>query len=322
MITEKKILVCCPQIVSGGPELLHQLVDELRSRGRDARIVYYPFDQNLQCPDAYRKYDALSSELIDDPDTFILVPEASTWILRQIRKARCGIWWLSVDNYLGARHKSRLSDLWRRYKSALKGLRIPLFLLHRYTHLAQSHYAVRFLKGHGIDSSLLTDYLGTEHLSNPYRGGTSRKEDLVVYNPMKGIRQTQELIVRHPEIRFEPIANMTAGEVSELLHRAKIYIDFGHHPGKDRPPREAAIAGCCVITGRRGAAASADDVPVPERYKLDDVSRRSNHVHEFGALARDIFENYERRAEDFSEYRTRILEERAVFSSQVAAIFG
>ena len=33
----------------------------------------------------------------------------------------------------------------------------------------------------------------------------------------------------------------------------QVYIDFGHHPGQDRLPREAVQCGCVVITGTRGS---------------------------------------------------------------------
>jgi disulfide oxidoreductase YuzD len=52
---------------------------------------------------------------------------------------------------------------------------------------------------------------------------------------------------------------------------AKIYIDFGHHPGKDRIPREMAACGCIVITGNEGTSASDVDVPVgPRKFKQHD----------------------------------------------------
>ena len=37
-------------------------------------------------------------------------------------------------------------------------------------------------------------------------------------------------------------------------------VDLGHHPGKDRLPREAALAGCVTVVGRAGAAVFADEV--------------------------------------------------------------
>ena len=61
---------------------------------------------------------------------------------------------------------------------------------------------------------------------------------------------------------------MTEREVEDCLSQAKVYIDFGGHPGKDRIPREAALCGCCVVTGRRGAAGNDVEVPINQSYKL------------------------------------------------------
>ncbi|KAL3809235.1 hypothetical protein ACHAXA_005283 [Cyclostephanos tholiformis] len=61
------------------------------------------------------------------------------------------------------------------------------------------------------------------------------------------------------------------------------YIDFGPHPGMDRLPREAALAGCIVITNREGAAAHDEDVPLPQEFKF-----RTFDVEALHALLGDI----------------------------------
>lgn len=112
---------------------------------------------------------------------------------------------------------------------------------------------------------------------------------------------------------------MTPAEVSDHCNRAKVYIDFGHHPGKDRMPREAAIAGCCIVTGRQGAAKFPEDIFIPDVYKIDET--RSDFVHEFGRTISNIFEAFEENAEHFDDYRTRIRTEKSDFMDQVASIF-
>lgn len=59
------------------------------------------------------------------------------------------------------------------------------------------------------------------------------------------------------DLRWVPLIGMTTEEMRSCMSKSKVYIDFGNHPGKDRIPREAAISGCIVITGKRGAAAFA-----------------------------------------------------------------
>ncbi|MGC8677909.1 MAG: hypothetical protein ACP5UF_06830 [Hydrogenobaculum sp.] len=73
---------------------------------------------------------------------------------------------------------------------------------------------------------------------------------------------------------------MTRDQVIETLQKAKVYIDFGNHPGKDRIPREAAILGCCVITGKRGSATFFEDVPIPEEYKFEERYQDFNYYRQ------------------------------------------
>ena len=69
-----------------------------------------------------------------------------------------------------------------------------------------------------------------------------------------------------------------------------IYIDFGHHPDKERLPREAAIHGCIVITGLCGSAANSQDVPLPNYLKLN--IHDLNFLETFKKLVVSIFENF------------------------------
>ena len=112
---------------------------------------------------------------------------------------------------------------------------------------------------------------------------------------------------------------MTPSQVADLFASAKIYIDFGHHPGKDRLPREAAMAGCCVITGRHGSARYFDDVSIPDEYKLDDLSETYRTA--FYPLVTAIFNDYSSHSKRFDAYRMKIIEEPKVFQEQVQAIF-
>jgi len=86
--------------------------------------------------------------------------------------------------------------------------------------------------------------------------------------------------------------------VRELLKRAKIYIDFGPHPGMDRLPREAALAGCLVVTNQEGAAQYKEDVPLPARYKVQTFDPDAIHK-----LLKDLLENFDERTKDLDEYR-------------------
>lgn len=311
-----RILVCCPHFVTGGPELLHQLVRQLCDAGHDAGIVYMPIGPRYETPEPYRKYAVPQQQWADESNVLVVVPEPFTILLKQLKKASAVVWWLSVDNYYYFSGDSPWSHLRARLKLILKG-RLSLSQMHGYRHLAQSRYAIEFLKRNGLESTYLSDYLGEEHL----RRQTSRhREDIVVFNPKKGYRRTRRLIEQNPGIQFIPLVNLSSAGVADLLGRAKIYIDFGHHPGKDRAPREAVMAGCCVITGRRGAAQYHDDVPIPERYKLDDRSRA--YLREFRALAQSIFSDYDAHFANFGDYRKIVAAEPARFAEDVRRAFG
>ncbi len=285
----ERVVVCAPaDRISGGPEVLHQLVDCLRSQKFDAAISYMPCGQKHLTPEVYAHYDSPVVEFSDERDTLFVVPEVATRMARQVSRGTVAVWWLSVDNYFGARKESAIRDLLTRL-SSLRWARVPLWRLHNHLHFAQSEYAFRFLERHGVASKRLTDYLNSSHATISI--SDNAKEDIVAYNPLKGKSRTNALIAANPDINFIPIQGMTPIEVAALLRRAKLYIDFGHHPGKDRLPREAAAAGCCVITNTRGSAGFAEDVPSPEAYKLDDES--SVYLTRFRELALAVFRDFE-----------------------------
>jgi len=316
MSVYKRIIVCSPPNTTGGPELLHQLVNALRSINVEAYISYYPFDISFDCPEAYKKYKAPQINFIDDDGDLIVVPETATWILKKVKNADAAVWWLSVDNYFRKKHQSWLEDFKNKYKGLISQ-RVPLYKMRKYKHFAQSAYALDFLKKAGINGVYLSDYLGDEHLKHQIV--SLERKNIVVFNPNKGQRQTEKLRRENPDIEFVPIQNMSSNEVLQLLSSAKVYVDFGQHPGKDRIPREAAMAGCCVITGRRGSAGYFNDVPIPDKYKLQD--NNSLYLKQFRPLVESIFSDFSKHIADFESYRNIILEEPNVFLSQVISIF-
>jgi hypothetical protein len=92
---------------------------------------------------------------------------------------------------------------------------------------------------------------------------------------------------------------MEESQIIDLLKTSKIYIDFGHHPGRDRIPRESAILGNCVITNLSGAAGFYNDIPVGKQYK-------TSNVEEIGVSIRNCFKNFESVIDEFSLYRSSI----------------
>ena len=129
---------------------------------------------------------------------------------------------------------------------------------------------------------------------------------------------TRQLIRLSPDLEWRPIQGLKRKQLVELLRKSKLYIDFGNHPGKDRLPREAALNGCCLITGIRGAAYFYEDIPIPDIYKLDEKKVSKEDVI---SLIRNVLADYEKCFSDFNYYRSRILMEKAEFEEDVKKLF-
>lgn len=313
-----RILVLCPgNAVTGGPEVLHQLVHELRAQGKDAAICYFPFSTPFEIPGAYRCYDVEVAQFVDRQDQTVVIPETATRLLDQFDQSKAFIWWLSVDNFFGRFESRWKSELMQLLEGGWSARRQCIGALEGARHLAQSAYALDFLHRHGLHGELLTDYLAQEHFAR--RTICEERKNSIAYNPKKGAKTIANLRRLLPDLHFIPIRGMTKHEVAKLLSSVKIYADFGHHPGKDRLPREAAMAGACVITGLRGSASFQDDVPIPDRYKLDDQS--PHLAAEFDEIARSIFAAFDQHDVQFESYREVIRQERDAFVRQVAELF-
>ena len=72
-------------------------------------------------------------------------------------------------------------------------------------------------------------------------------------------------------------------------------------------PREAVACGCCIITGVLGSAANPVDVPIPERFKLNE--REHDFTDKFCSLVNNIFLDFTTVAKEFDAYRVEILQE-------------
>ena len=102
------------------------------------------------------------------------------------------------------------------------------------------------------------------------------------------------------------------------MQKAKVYIDFGNHPGKDRFPREAVACGCRVITGRRGAAAFDQDVPIDDQLRIADDTDDGVILN----IIKWLLENYDRSAGLYEEYDRMIKEEFHSFETDTLKLFS
>lgn len=111
---------------------------------------------------------------------------------------------------------------------------------------------------------------------------------------------TKKLINSAPDLTWIPIENLTTEGVKNLLCESMVYIDFGNHPGKDRFPREAAICGCCIITGKRGSAKYFEDIPISDYYKFDEDESLIPQIID---KIRFCLTNFEEESLNFKEYK-------------------
>lgn len=327
--------IYCPAgKVTGGAELLHQFVDVMNNNNFDARIVYYGKAEHI-VPKDYKKYNIKISESVEDsPNNVIVLFEGYFKALEKIKQAKVVLWWLSVDNfYICQSGNLDLIDAFlfnkkffiRQIAARCKRI-IKKFLFKPTNHILslkklandsriicnayQSEYAKDFLeRNHFKNLHSLKDYINTDFRYEPSL--ISQKENVVIYNPKKGYAFTKKIIGKGNDIKWCPIQNMTRNQVIDTMKHSKVYIDFGYHPGKDRLPREAAMSGCCIITGKLGSAGFYGDIPIDEiKYKFNqsngDINLILSKIH-------DLLDNYEKRINDFSTYRNAINAEKDEF---------
>lgn len=314
----KRIYLISPNHrATGGVELLHQFVHEANQHGDCARIVYFPFGRVHEQPEVYEKYSSPQSSIeeVDHPHSVVIVPETLTHLVRRFKQATVYIWWLSVDNYFGSQKL--------RFLAANKVLPFTHWKMRpnaRVRHLAQSQYAIEFLASRGVHGArLLTDYLNPDFIEAARDVELSSKRDVVLYNPAKGMERTSKVLRLLPaHIQAIALQGMTRPQMVETLATAKVYIDFGNHPGKDRIPREAAIMGCCVMTNRRGSAANGTDVPISDHHKIDDT--QPDFAAEAAQQVTQLVAQYRSHENSYEPYRRMIEGEQAAFADQVRQI--
>lgn len=296
----KKVIIVCPYYETGGPESLHQVCHAINNMGGDAYIWYFGENHSEPHP-AYRKYNLkLTSTLEDNENTIIILPECEGKMINMFSKAKVYFWWLSVDN-----------NNFFQYNNSFDNPRVH--------HLYQSYYALHFLlNNNAIYYQPLFDYINDEFIKESLTVGYDNKENIVCYNPRKGLEYTEQIIKMTPGVNFVPLINMSREQVIDTLKKSKIYIDFGFHPGKDKFPREAALMNNCVIAGFRGSAMFYNDVPIdPLKYKFN-----LNDLSLIPSVIKDCLDNYDERIKDFKNYKDVVLNQKEEATNHIKQIFG
>ena len=243
-----RIVVLCPSnVVTGGPEALHQLVDSVNRQGGDAAIMYVP--SKMSVPAQYAGYEVRVARQVPD-DALVVIPEI--WPEKVGQFANTVLWWLSVD-----------------FSKPESLLAVPG------RHMVQSAYARDFLAGHGIQAQMLTDYVHPVFTDM----GLERRKAVAV-NPAKGAEWIDKFNARFPDIELVRLQGLTRDQLARTLNEVEVFVDFGHHPGRDRLPREAAACGCTVFVNGVGAGRFVEDYFVDAwfRFSTDDLGSLAGKV--------------------------------------------
>lgn len=89
------------------------------------------------------------------------------------------------------------------------------------------------------------------------------------YSPRRGFELAMRFLQRPETGRSVPLRGFTRREMIQAFQAAPVHLDFGHFPGKDRTPREAAVAGSVVLVHRKGAGTNPEDFPLDDPFKFD-----------------------------------------------------
>lgn len=247
-------IVCPSDRVTGSAESLHQFGRAAATLGFDARIAYGGDPLFGAVASAFRSYGLRNDQdIADDADVLVLVAHTDVDAIRHLSAATKLIWWLRLDE--------EATDQIER------ALAVPGAI-----HLAQSEYARGFLAGRGVEARLVGDYVPRSFIDRATAMLPVEKLDTVLFNVDASDALTPQLIeASRGVLEWVPVAGLSGDEVAELMAYSKVYVDFGAHAGRTRLPREALAAGCCVITGRRGAAGNDLDLDLPDGYTFDET---------------------------------------------------
>ena len=331
----QKIYVFCPNdFVTGGPDALHQIVYYLNGAGMNAKIVYFAFSRKHQysIPKTYKNYVSeffVESDIVDNPDCAVIIPESAIDKQARFKKATVFIWWLSVDN-----NQNRSSLLWKSFFFATLPARIiKNFWYYRkrwaeavvktltkrsysfksekenVEHLCASYYALDYVTQRTQKKTTLCIEPISKFFLNRYEElqgqiDLTKRSDKILYNPRKSGYFVKKLAEFAPDLSFEPLVGLTQDQLIEKYMSAKLYVDFGPFPGAERIPKEAVLFGCCVITGRNGASGFYGDVPISDEYKFANPLYQ---IDEISTKIRQVLESYETRKSDFVVYRKTVL---------------
>ena len=322
---KKKIYVVSPYgLVTGGPDALHQMVYYLNKENFDAYIVYSDINSyRYSIPQPYKIYInnyLLLDDIKNDENNILIVPETQSHLLEDYSEMKKYIWWLSVDNdIVSSGFKNKVEKIIskldvKNLKKIYKLNTLKNYVLHKkydfkkqddIKHLCASYYAYDYVSNRCKNKKNV--FLCIEPISKIFldksKYVTSDKKDVILYNPKKNFEFTEKILERNLPYKFIALTGYNQDELIKLYQSSKLYIDFGNFPGAERIPKEAVINGCCIITGKYGASAYYNDVPIADEYKFDATDENIDNIINKINI---IMENYDKKVDEYSKYRETV----------------
>lgn len=324
------------QSASGGQEALHQLAFYMQKEQYPVMMSYYGHN-GIGTP-VHSKYEQYSIpynlyEEIEDKKNIIICPEIATDLLYHFQNVTKAVWWLSIGFFKSEkRYASRLRILtnmlrfkFTRVKESLKKRKEILnFNDTSIYHFTGSHFALHFIQKQGIHSgNLLIEPLGRDFIDTvitPYHQSinltSKNRKKQILYNPLKPSILMRKFMKAFPHYTYIPLKGLTPEGLVSLMKESRLYIDFGKFPGPERLPKEAAICGCCILTGTNGAAAFYGDVRIPEEFKISH-----NDLPKIKEKIDDLLDNYDDNIAKFQPYRDMVLSLESNFIGQIKQYF-
>jgi hypothetical protein len=315
-------------------------------------MYYYNYDSNKFRTPIHSEYESYKVPYVleiskdeNNKENILIVYEGHNelMLLKKNKEIRKGVYFVSVDNYYFDRALFRKNAFFfqRALNKLMKLMYKPPFfdvysqknlerVVKKYDYRSDNllkladFYMINSYRGLKWFSDLkpmylLPDcYINSRFIQESNNIDLIKKEDVVIFNPKKGYQFTKKIIKFASDIRFIPIENMTREQVINTIKIAKVYIDFGNFPGPERIPKEAAMLGCCVITGKRGCAEFFEDVPIPDNYKFED---KEENIPKIVNRIKDCFDNFEERHKDFNNSREIIRGGKNRFIEDLRKIF-
>lgn len=323
----KLYIICAGGVRTDAAELCHRLCSRLVRLGVNAKLVYIPvandFNPDEPIPPAYKYFRVpYIYDVEDNAKNIVIVPETMTVFLYAFKNIRRVVWWLSVDNFFRDIALKTVAQ----FDKILTAPMPKFFCFQKFDddieHWTQSEYAKQFLKVNSVPNERIYpigDYVSPTLMKLHDSVDFGKKKNTVVFNAASDSKFISKLASMVPKANWLAIQDSQAVDAPKLLAEAKIYVDFSDHVSKDMMPRRAAILGCVVITGRRGAAANDVDINIPADFKFgeseDDIPKIAEKVKE-------ILEDFQGAYDRQKDFRDKIFTEQDTFNRNVARTLG